>query len=226
MIGPLLYALAFAVQPEPLPETFRSCFAGDDGARTAPGGAVPAGRLQEVGRAFSSARSYRACFSSISLFQGAAWGIVEFQGPDRLRWRVRYRGRQDSDPVGELEAIRVGAESWLRIDGKWKPLPAGRKLADAVPSPAWLPHPEEMSSALFEAGSRFRVVGSAQAKAGTCEVWEKTRPSVGPSVSERVCVGARDRRLHRVNAGGPGIEAYWQLELFDYDAPVAIGPPK
>jgi hypothetical protein len=212
---------------EPIPPTFQSCFGEDPLEPKGTGVSVPPARVPEATRAFASARSYRACFSYISLFQGASWGQLEYVEPDRRRWRVRYRGRKDSDPTGALEVVQIGADSWLRTDGGWKHLPTG-KLQDAVPSPAWLPDPAELLKGFFEGSPTpgFADLGSASSRAGACEVWLKTGHPAGPSFKESLCVGSKDALPHRIASGGPAIEAYLQVELYDYSAPIEIRPPQ
>jgi hypothetical protein len=130
-------------------------------------------------------------------------------------------------PVRRLEVVGVGADA-ARADGSWTRLPAGGKLQDAIPSSAWLPDPAELLKGFFEGSPApsFAALGSAPAKAGACEVWAKAAPPHGPSLKETVCVGSKDGLPHRIGAGGPAIEAYLQVELYDYAAPLEIHAPE
>jgi hypothetical protein len=213
---------------EPIPSSFKGCFDGGPLEGAARGAPVRAEEIESARRAFASARSFRACFSYISLFHGASWGALEYAGPARQRWRLRYRGRRDSDPVGTLEVVRIGADTWLQGEGGWTRLPEGRPLKDAVPSAAWLPEPAELVKGLFgeSATPSFTGTGSAMARAGACQPWLKQARTEGLSMREAVCVGSRDRLPYRINAGGPRVEAYLQLEVYDYGAPVDIRAPQ
>ena len=231
MTFPLLVALmagaAQAPLDEPIPSSFKGCFDGDAMAGAARGAPVPAKEIEDARRAFASARSFRACFSYISLFNGASWGALDYAGPERLRWRLHYRGRRDSDPLGTLEVVRIGADTWLQSEGRWTRRPGKQPLKDAVPSAAWLPEPAELVKGLFgeSAIPSFTSTASVTARAGPCQLWLKQARAEGPSMREVVCVGSHDRLPYRINAGGPGVEAYLQLEVYDYGAPIEIRAP-
>jgi hypothetical protein len=221
---PIAWAAVAAAQ-EPPPESFRSCFDASPMADAAPG-RPPNRSLVEAARdAFASAASYRACLSFISLAGGENWGTYEYLKPDRRRWRIRHReGRADA-PVTSLEVVQVGADRWIAGEGGWSKVAAGRTLQDAVPPGAWIPDPSEIVSPLLDGRSGLRMGAPLTVRGGPCEVWSVAPRPPGPSISQALCVGTRDQRPYRVASGGPAVEAYLQIEIYDYDAPLEIGAP-
>jgi hypothetical protein len=190
---------------------------------------VPRAELQKARAAFAAARGLRACASYIALTQDMQWGVFEYAAPDRRRWHMR-RGRDapGAPPANVLEVVQVGAEAWLRRDdGPWSQVEAGRTPKDAVGKGDWLPDPNEILGMFFDKDPKLMRSGAAEASArtGASELWSLPPPH-GIWFYQTLYVGPRDRRPYRVAYGGPGSESYTQLEIYDYDAPVAIEPPR
>lgn len=216
-----------AAADEPIPTTFQSCFDGDSMPSAGPGRPLRDGQAQAVPRALAAIRGYRACFSHISLFQGGAWGRYEFAAPDRRRWRMRQRGVRETDKTRDLEVVQIGGDTWFREGGgAWSSLAAGRKREDLAAPGGWLPDPTELVNGFVERAGRLAVAGSGSARAGSCEVWLIRPDGSGPALDEAICVGSNDGLPYRVRAGGPAVEAYLQVELYDFAAPVEIRAPQ
>jgi hypothetical protein len=220
----LSWAALGSAEEAPLGD-FKTCFDASADQAGASGPEVPRAEIEKARAAIATARGFRACVSLVSLFQGAKWGTFEYAAPDRRRWRMRRKGRGLDAPVIEVEAVQVGAQAWLRRDGRWSRLAAGRKLQDAAGKEAWLPDPTQILPLFLDSSPGLVKVGSATARSATCDLWSKVARD-GPALNETLYVDTRDRRPYRVASGGPGIEAYLQLEIYDYDALVEIQPPR
>jgi hypothetical protein len=199
------------------------CFNGSEmEPRGGPRGSLSAEEAASIQQAFDGVAGYRACVSYASLFNGFARGTIEFSAPDRIHWTVRHRPRQGAAVT--LEAVRIGADTWYRTGAEWQRLPSGKKLAEAVPKVFIPAEPAELVRSFLEGRSKLVRSGEARGRAGSCVVWDN--PAAPGGIRDAFCFGANDHLPHRYSGGGPAIEAYLQLELYDFGAKLEIRPPQ
>ena len=220
LLGPGLSALLLMAAPA---ADEGSCFAGSEmepsgGARAS----LSAAEAAAIRKAVDGVASYKACVSYASLFHGFARGTIEFVRPDRLRFSVRHRPHRGT-PV-TLEAVRIGPDTWYRTAEKWQRLPDGQELSQAVPK-AFIPRePLELARGFLEDAARLVHLGDARARSGGCAVWDN--PGAPGGIRDAFCFGSGDHLPYRYSGGGPPVEAYLQLELYDFGAPLEILPPR
>lgn len=214
----LLLAAATARAQEDPP-----CFSGEEmETRGGTRSAVKPAEARAVAAAFARVASYRACVSMASLWSGISRGLLELERPDRWRWKGRRQPHQGTATV--VEVIRIGAQSWYRSGSVWESLPPGRELSDALPGAFLPPVPQELLGAFLEEPGKLTKTGRSAGRVGPCDVWEKR--GVPGGLRSDFCIGLADHLPHLHAAGGPAIEAYLQVEFYDFGQPVDVQPPR
>jgi hypothetical protein len=202
-----------------------SCFSGAEMENfdSAPTPVTP-GEAQAVAGAFAKVTSYRACISMASLFSGSSRGLLEVQGPDRWHWQSTRQPRRG--PAVSVEAVRIGTQTWFRSGSgsAWKSLASGRELSDAAPGAALPPTPRKLLDGFLKDVSALVKVGGARSRSGPCVTWEQ--PTAPGGIRQAFCFGPKDHLPYRHAAGGPVVEAYLQIEFYDFGQPVAVEPPR
>ena len=217
-----LLAVLLAAPPAASAADEGMCFDGGEMEKgSARKGPLSPGDAAAMRKALEGVTSYRACVSFASLFQGFARGTVEHAPPDRTRTTIRHR-RRHGTPV-TLEVVRIGADTWYRTGTRWERLPAGEKLADAVTGVFMPTEPIEMARSFLAERTNLVRGGESKGRAGPCVVWDN--PKAPGGVKDAFCFGSTDHLPYRYSGGGPSIEAYLQLELYDFGAKLDIRPP-
>jgi hypothetical protein len=199
------------------------CVSGEEmETRGGPRSAVKPAEARAVAAAFAGVASYRACVSMASLWSGMSRGLLEFERPDRWRWKGRRQPHQGA--AISMELIRIGAQSWYRTGSVWESLPPGRELVDALGGAFLPPVPPELLEAFLKEPGKLTKTGRSAGRVGPCDVWEK-RGAPGGLRSD-FCIGLTDHLPYRHAAGGPAVEAYLQVEFYDFGHPVDIQPPR
>jgi hypothetical protein len=220
-LGPGILAALLLAVPAAADDTM--CFDGSElERRTGPQAAPSPEEAASVLKALDGVASYRACVSYASLFHGFARATVEFTRPNLTRIQVRHRPHRGE--AGTLEAVTIGGDTWYRTGPRWERLPAGQKLADAVPKVFLPPEPIEMVRSFIAERAQLVRTGESRGRAGPCAVWDN--PKAPGGVKDVFCFGLADHLPYRYSGGGPTIEAYLQLELYDFGVKLEIRSPQ
>lgn len=166
------------------------------------GPSVEAYDVQKVGEAWSKVKSFR--------IKSEAAGGAQFQGdfvaPDRSHVTVNAAGQN-------IEIIRIGTDTYTKINGNWTKRSATPTSISADPSKLVADfNNSKQTGATITKGAVISVNGVK------CQEWVSAEPG---GTTSTICIGVNDSLPYQVKSGdGKSI-----IDIYDYNAPITIKAP-